>query len=127
MVGKCSATNKDGTPCSGQPYRDGFCRWHHPDLAEEQRAWRVKGGQAKSNRARAKKALPSELMSMAEVQSYLGVAMKGVLTGKIEPGVGTALANIARAMRDVGAAAELESQLADMRRQIADISDRRPA
>ena len=36
-----------------------------------------------------------------------------MLGGKIEPGVGTAVANIARAMTTVAGAASLEEQLAD--------------
>ena len=64
---------------------------------------------------------------MAEVQSYLGITLRGVLGGKVDPGVGTAVANIARAMTTVAGASTLEQQLADMARQIADLQDRRSA
>lgn len=116
MDGKCSATNKDGTPCSGQHFRDGWCRWHHPEQADQMRAARVKGGLARSNKARARKALPDGLKTMTEIQALLCLTLSGVLTGRIEPGVGNAVANIARAIRDVGGAAEIEARLAALER-----------
>jgi len=64
---------------------------------------------------------------MEEVLAYLGITLRGVLTGKVEPGVGTAIANLARAMTTVAGASTLEQQLADMARQIADLQDRRSA
>ncbi len=57
-------------------------------------------------------------MTMQEIQGLLGVAFKGVLAGKIDPGVGTACANIARAMTQVAGVAEIEEQIAELRRMI---------
>jgi len=71
--------------------------------------------------------LPAELMSMEEVQSYLGITLRGVLTGKVEPGVGTAIANIARAMTTVAGAATLEGQLAELAQHVAELSRPRSA
>jgi hypothetical protein len=125
---QCSGKTKTGERCKAWAVAGSqFCISHDPAKVVELAEFRRQGGKGKSNKARARKALPGELMSMAEVQAHLGKALRGVLAGEIEPGVGTAVANIARAMRDVGAAAELEEQLLDMRRQIADLSERRPA
>ncbi len=119
MHGRCMGTNRDGTPCSGQarPGRS-MCAWHDPQLATERAAWRQKGGQSRSNKARARKRLPDNAMTMQDVQVLLGVAFKGVLSGKLEPGVGTACANIARAMAQVAGVAEIEEQIAELRRMI---------
>jgi len=124
---RCQATNQAGKPCSAAHWNDGWCRWHHPDLAEDRRAWSARGGAQRANKARAKKSLPAELLTMEEVLAYLGITLRGVLTGKVEPGVGTAIANLARAMTTVAGASTLEQQLADMARQIADLQDRRNA
>jgi len=124
---RCQATNQAGKPCSAQHWRDGWCRWHHPDLATARREWSAKGGTQRANKARAKKSLPAELLTMEEVLAYLGITLRGVLTGKVEPGVGTAIAGLARAMTTVAGAATLEQQLADMARAIADLQDRRSA
>lgn len=119
MHGRCMGTNRDGSPCSGQarPGRS-MCAWHDPQLAADRAAWRRKGGQSRSNKARAKKALPDNVLSMVEIQGLLGLAFKGVMTGKLEPNVGTVLANLARTMAQVAGVAEIEEQIAELRQRI---------
>lgn len=119
MDTKCRALNQDGSPCQAAHWRDNFCRWHSPELAEQRRAWSAAGGKARSNKARAAKAIPAGLKSMAEVQAMLTITLGGVLSGRIEPGVGTAAANIARAIRDLAGAADLESRIAELERTVA--------
>ena len=118
----CRGRTKGGEPCGAKP-RPGtdLCPWHAPDLAERRAEWSARGGRQSSNRARARKHLPADLLTMGEVQAYLGVALKGVLAGKVEPGVGTAVANIARAMTQVAGASEFADDLADLRRQFVEI------
>ena len=41
---RCQARNQQGGPCSAAHYRDGWCRWHHPDLGEQRKVWAAKGG-----------------------------------------------------------------------------------
>ncbi len=112
MHGRCMGTNRDGTSCSGQarPGRS-MCAWHDPQLATERAAWRQKGGKSRSNQARARKQLPTNTMTMQEIQGLLGVAFKGVLAGKLAPNVGNATANIARALVSVREASEFEARL----------------
>ena len=124
---RCKASNQAGSPCSAAHWNDGWCRWHHPALATARREWSAKGGTQRANKARAKKSLPAELMSMEEVLAYLGITLRGVLTGKVEPGVGTAIANIARAMTTVAGAATLEGQLAELAQHVAELSGKRSA
>ena len=57
MVERCKATNANGSPCGAQAQGNGLCRWHDPVRAAEMVEARRKGGQAKSNKVRAKKAM----------------------------------------------------------------------
>ncbi len=51
-------------------------------------------------------------MTPIELRGLLGLVLKGVIGGKIEPGVGNAAANIARAMTTIQETQELEERLA---------------
>ncbi len=115
---KCQATNQQGQPCSAAHFRDGWCRWHHPDLVEERKVWSAKGGANKSNKARAKKALPAEPLSTAELHSWLGVVFRRLLTGQAEPGVATAAATVAKAMTELARASDYEERLTDLERRL---------
>ncbi|MDP9471976.1 MAG: hypothetical protein M3Q71_15145, partial [Chloroflexota bacterium] len=111
----CMGTNRDGTPCSGQarPGRS-MCAWHDPQLATERAAWRQKGGQSRSNKARARKRLPAETLSLTEVEAFLSYTLKATLAGKVEPGVANAVANVARTMTTVVQAGEMEGRLREL-------------
>ncbi|MFL5759104.1 MAG: hypothetical protein ACJ789_05155 [Thermomicrobiales bacterium] len=125
MHSHCSGTNRDGGPCNAE-VRPGraWCRWHDPELETQRAEWRRKGGAARSNKARAKKVLPAEPLTAEEVRSHLGVVFTGVIGGTMEPGVGTAAANIARALIAVSESHELEQRLQALE-QRAGLSDRR--
>jgi hypothetical protein len=115
MADGCRGTTKDGNPCAARPMpgRD-VCPWHAPDLAQRRQEWSAKGGQQRSSQARAKKHLPTQLLSNEELISYLTVVFKGVIAGKVEPKVGTAAAAIAKTMTDIataGAIDELEAEV----------------
>ena len=114
---RCGGTTRDGRPCDA-PARPGepWCPWHSPTLAERRREWSAKGGGNRSNKARARKALPDGALTAAEVRGLLGLVLKGVIAGEIEPGVGTAAANIARALNDLARTAEFEGRLAEVER-----------
>ncbi len=102
-----------------------MCAWHDPQLAAERAGWRQKGGQSRSNRARAKKALPAEALTLQEVQALLGLTFKGVISGRIEPGVANAAANIARALVATREAAEFDARLAAL--EAGDVASEPPA
>ncbi len=119
MDRRCRGANTADQRCDAKPVRpSGWCYWHDPALETERTEGRRQGGKSRSNQARARKQLPTNAMTMQEVQALLGVTFKGVLTGKIEPGVGTACANIARAMTQVAGVAEIEEQIAELRQMI---------
>ena len=119
---RCQATANSGKPCSASP-RPGrpFCLWHDDAAAAERRAISRKGGEARSNRARARKQYADGALTPVEVEGLIGDTIHGVISGKLEPGVGNAVANLARAAMAVREAADFEAALADMRREIADL------
>jgi hypothetical protein len=112
MVARCIGTTKDGKPCAAKP-RPGtqLCPWHSPDLAARRVEWSAKGGASKSNKARAKKALPDEPLSTDELLAYLSVAFKAVLSGKLTPNIGNALGTLARTMAEIRKTTEIEARL----------------
>src|SRR5215207_5522797 len=118
-VGKCSATNKDGRACSALAWRDGQCRWHHPELEAQRTEGRRKGGRSRSNQARAAKRLPDGLLTIDELRGVLGTALKAVISGELEPGVGTAAASIARVYllaNEAAAVERIETRLDELER-----------
>lgn len=130
MPEQCRATNQDGSPCGAKPWKDGLCRWHHPSLVDDRKAWSAKGGQARSNANRARKAIAGDLRDLGAVQATMLGVLKKLERGEVEPGVATAMATVARslvAVAQVNAAVNFEQQLADMARQIAELSERQPA
>ena len=126
MQGQCSALNRDGKPCSAQAWRDGLCRWHHPDLAEDRANWRAKGGAERSNARRATKTLPKDL---ADVRDALLRALVGLEEGHVDPRRASAMAAVARAVCHVQEVGDLERRLAALEeeaRQEQEANDRWP-
>jgi hypothetical protein len=117
MASQCSATNKSGAPCSAQAWRDGLCRWHHPALEGQRVEERRRGGRNKSNASRARKQMAAQARTPAELQGYIGVALKGVMVGRITPGVANAVASLARAAVAVREATTLEDRLLALEQQ----------
>ncbi len=119
MDRRCRGANAAGQRCDAKPVRpSGWCYWHDPALETERTEGRRQGGKSRSNQARARKQLPTNVMTMQEVQGLLGVAFKGVLAGRLEPNIGTALASIAKSMVAVAGVAEIEEQIAELRRLV---------
>lgn len=112
MQTTCTGTSKDGTPCSARAWRDGLCRWHHPELEAERAQWRREGGAARGNKARARKALAESGLSMNELEGVLALTLSRVLSGELAPNVGNAAATIARTLVAVREVSQLEARLA---------------
>src|SRR5687767_8216250 len=108
MVERCKATNAAGAPCGAQALRAGWCAWHDPERQAEMAEARRKGGKAKSNRARARKQLASTVLTPAELEGVIGLTITQVLSGAKPPGVGQAVAALARAALAIREATEIE-------------------
>jgi hypothetical protein len=107
----CTSPTKAGKSCSAAHYKDGYCRWHHPELEAQRQAERVAGGKAKSNRARAKKQLADQVMSIADLDALLCDALTKVSTGTMEPNVGSAMAGLAKTIVGIRASGDIEKRL----------------
>jgi hypothetical protein len=119
MATQCSGRNQAGHPCGAQVFEDGLCRWHLPRLEAERAVWRERGGQNRANTVRARKQIAGAVLSPADIQGLLGATLRGVLAGQLEPGIGNAAANIARALIAVREATELEDRLTTLEAQAA--------
>ena len=116
MDRKCKAPNRAGGSCGATHFRDGFCRWHHPELEAQRQAERAAGGQARSNKARAQRQLRDAVLSIDDLDALLCRALVQVAAGKIEPGVGSAVATIAKTITGIRTAGELERRLEELER-----------
>jgi hypothetical protein len=130
MEGQCSGITKGGARCRAFVMPGStFCIAHDPNRVVELAEYRKRGGQNRSNSARARRSL-GDLRDLGAVQVALLKALKGLEDGHVEPTVATAMATVGRALVAVAsanAAVTFEAQLADMARQIAELRDRRPA
>ncbi len=123
---RCQAITKNGSPCGATPVPgDTLCAWHAPSWEEKRRAWSRKGGEARSNKSRAKKQLPDNVMTPSELQGLLGLVLKGVVAGKIAPSVGNAVANLGRTIIATQEAAEFDARLATL--EAGDVAAEPPA
>jgi len=84
-------------------------------MSQQRAEWSAKGGKHRSNQSRAKKQLPAEPLSAAELHSWLGVVFRRLLTGQTEPGVATAMAELAKA-------SDLEERMAEIERRLGKAS-----
>lgn len=114
---RCQATAANGKPCAATP-RPGrsYCLWHDPEAVETRRELSRKGGQARSNRRRALAKLPDEVMSLRTVQAMLCRALRDVIDGRLEPGVGNSAATLGRAIAAIATAGDLEERVAELER-----------
>ena len=120
---RCQATAASGQPCSAPP-RPGrpYCLWHDPEADTQRRELSRRGGQARSNAARARKKLPAGVLSNDELRGVVGQTIADVRSGKVEPGVGSSVASLARAYVAVtaaGAVETLQAQVDELRHLIA--------
>jgi hypothetical protein len=105
----CTATKRDGSPCSIRVVGDScFCFAHNPAYAEQRTQARAQGGRNRSNARRARKLVPARLLPTLE---KLEDALDGVLDGSVDPKVATAAASVARAITTVFSVSELEQRV----------------
>jgi hypothetical protein len=119
MAVQCQAIARSGSRCSSPVLagRD-YCWVHDPLSAPARRAASIKGGKARSNRARAAKRLP-EAMTAVELHALLGDVLRQVITGALPTAVGVAAATLARAMLAAEEAGDLEVRLGEVESGLA--------
>jgi hypothetical protein len=110
--GRCNGTNKVGERCRGQALPGSeFCIAHDPTKVVAITEARRKGGAARSNRARARREMANAALTPGELQGVIAVTLKAVFAGSKSPGIGQAVAALARAAISVREATELEERL----------------
>lgn len=115
METRCKGTNRDEQPCSAHVYEgEEWCRWHDPAREADRAEWRRRGGQNKSNKNRARKKMAEAVMSISDLDALLCAALQQVADGTMEPGVGTAMASMARTITGIRQASDLETRLSDL-------------
>jgi len=90
-------------------------------LESQRQAERASGGAARSNKARARKQLADAVLTINDLDGLLCRALVQVAAGKLEPGVGTSMAGIARTITTIRTASELESRLSALEAQVSPI------
>jgi hypothetical protein len=117
MATKCAGFRKDSKPCQGTPLPGrALCFAHDPAMAERRQQGSVKGGRGKSSKVRAQRQLRDSVMAPADVSGLLSISMMKVASGVMEPGTGTALASMAKALMAVQETAQLGDRLAELER-----------
>ena len=117
MASQCQGTSRTGEPCSAHVYEgQTWCRWHDPNRAEERAEWSRKGGEARSNKQRARKQLAAAVLSIDDLDAFLCLALQRVGTGAMEPNVGSAMASIAKTITTIRSTADFEKRLEDLER-----------
>ncbi len=119
MPSQCLGRNRDNSPCSAWvPEGRAYCQWHDPARETERQQWRAKGGARRSNKARARRELADDALTLTDTAGVLSRMLRRLEAGDIEPNICTAAANIARAMATLeekttlaDAIAELEARL----------------
>ena len=118
MAIRCLGTNQSGGPCGGYlPKGSTWCLWHDPDREAEREEWRRRGGENRSNKARARKQLAGQVMSVSDMDAFLCASMVKVAAGRMEPNVGSAVATLAKTVVAIRTAGETERRIEDLERQ----------
>ena len=125
MTVMCSAIAKRGSRCR-RPALAGkqHCLMHDPESAELRLEASRKGGHARSNAARAAKAMPAALTSDDLLVTLSRVIAKAE-KGEIEPGPANAISSLARTMNSIRETTEIERRLSDLEARAGIVNDRR--
>jgi hypothetical protein len=95
------------------------CFAHDPDLDNQRQTWVTNAGRAKSNKARLKKQLGDGTIDMKDIDGMLCLTLKGVLAGKIEPGVANAAATVAKTIQGIRTTADFQQRLEQLEAALA--------
>lgn len=113
---RCRALRKDGSPCRVRAVLpSGYCVMHDPERAAELAGIRAAGGKAKSNQARAAKALPA---SLQDVSALILRSLSAVEQEEMKPGQATAIAALASVFVKLHETAEQDQRISDLEARI---------
>jgi Family of unknown function (DUF5763) len=100
MANRCTATRRDGQPCTAGARPSGYCFFHDPAMAEARAHGRHVGGINRRNMLRLKAAVPPDAMpaKLREVLNHLIGALDETYDGQLEPQVARAMATLSGAI-----------------------------
>ena len=110
----CTATRRDGQPCTARAHEDGRCFAHSPALQGKRAAASAAGGRNKATGRRLEKMMP---VTLRPVLTTLYETLAGLQAGVIEPRTATAIATVAGALVRVFEVSELEASLQETQRK----------
>jgi hypothetical protein len=114
MAARCSAIARSGSRCASPVLPESaYCFVHDPAAADRRREASKKGGHARSNAARAAKAMPPALTS-DDLLVTLSEAIRKVERGELAPGPANAISSLARAMNSIRETTEIERRLEEL-------------
>jgi len=111
---RCEANAKSGARCSALAVPgDTRCAWHTelPEWVAKRQQWSAEGGRKRSNAERARKSLPDEALTPAQLACVLSKALGDVLRGTLEPNRANAVSALARTLTSIAEAVEFETRL----------------
>ena len=119
---QCEARKPDGARCESFALTGGrFCYSHEPSIEAERIAVRRRGGQNHGSIPRLRKYLPPEAR---ELYTTLEKAFEEIHNGTLDPKVGHALANMAKAMVATLSVSKTEYELLRRSKQIEQLEAR---
>jgi hypothetical protein len=109
----CEAITRTGSRCAAQAVDGVHCPWHatSPEWIKKRSQWSAEGGRKRSNAERARKSLPDEALTPAQLACVLSKALGDVLRGDLEPNRANAVSALARTLMSIAEAVEFETRL----------------
>jgi hypothetical protein len=95
-----------------------WCVNHDPPRVVQLAEWRKKGGEGRSNRARARKSLAGDGLTPGQLQAVISKALTDVLSGELEPGRANAAAALSRSLITIKEAVDVDVRLAELERRL---------
>lgn len=122
MQGQCLGSTKSGARCRAYaiPGSD-HCISHDPKRIVELAAYRKQGGSGRSNEARARKRIGKCGRDVVWLTGVVLDAVEESKAGRLDPKIANAIANLARVGFTALGVVDLDQQLVDMRRELAEI------
>ena len=115
VVNLCTSTRADGKPCTARALPgSSYCFAHDPAVRQKRIEGNRRGGQAKSNAARAARqwaAIGRELPD-EDLPAVVKALVFAVRDGTVDPGVATCIANLAKTALQLHGDLDVERRLA---------------
>lgn len=112
MDAQCTAIKRSGSRCEVRALPGSrFCFAHDPALQQRRQDGAAKGGRNRANSQRARKAVLANGLELDEIDRALCGALARILTGRMEPNIGTAAASLTRTIIAIRQAGEVETRL----------------